>query len=247
MTPEPVPENTPAPLSTLGRIMGVYLDPKKAFADIVARPSWLVPVILLVVLALAFTYTYSTKIGWDTYFHKIAENNTRMQQMEPAAREAAIQQQIKFGPMFGYIFSAIGIPISILIVGAIILMMGKIGGATLNYKQSLAITSHGMLPGVISSILAIVVMFLKNPDDFNLQNPLAFNLAAFLEPPPNTGKFVYSLAKSFDLFTFWMIALMGVGIWVASRRMSLAKAIMLVAIPWLVWTFISSGLASVFS
>ena len=172
--------------------MNVFVDPKKAFTDIVARPTWIVPIVLLVLVSLAFTITYTTKIGWDRYFHQIADTNTRMQQMDAQARESAIQMQVKFGPIFGYLFSLIGIPIMALIVGGVVLLVTKLAGASLKFKQTFAIAAWAMLPGLISSALAIVVMFLKNPEDFNLQNPLAFNLAAFLEPPPNTGKFLYS-------------------------------------------------------
>lgn len=247
MTPQPSAENAAPPLGEVGRITGVYLDPKKAFADIAARPGWIVPVLLMVLAALAFTYTYTSRIGWERYFHQIAETNTRMQQLDAQQRETTIQQQVKFAPIGGYVFSVIGIPVSALIVGGVLLLMVKMGGASLTFKQTFGIAAYGMLPGLLSSILAIVVMFLKNPDDFNLQNPLAFNLAAFLEPPPNTGKFVYSLAKSFDLFTFWMILVMAVGISVAARKISFTKAVILVAVPWLIWIFVSSGLAGVFS
>ena len=199
MTPEAT-DNTKPGMSDIARVPAVFFDPKKAFADIAARPTWILPVVLLAVFAIAFTYTYSTRIGWEHYFRQIAETSTRMQQMDPQAREQAIQMQMKFGPISGYVFSVIGIPLMALIVGGVMLLMTKIGGASLKFKQTFAISAWAMLPGLISSILAIVVMFLKSPEDFNLQNPLAFNLAAFMEPPPNTGKMVYALAKSFDLF-----------------------------------------------
>ena len=243
MTPETASDNAPAPLSEVGRIPAVFIDPKRAFADIAARPTWILPAALLAVAALAFTYIYSTRIGWDHYFRQIAETNAKMQQMDAQQREQAIQMQVKFGPIGGYVFSIIGIPLVALIVGGVILLMTKMAGASLKFKQTFAISAWAMLPGLISSILAIVVMFLKNPDDFNLQNPLAFNLAAFLEPPPNTGKFIYTLAKSFDLFTIWMILLLAVGISVAARKISFTKAVILVAAPWLIWVLISSGLA----
>jgi len=223
--------------------MNVFVDPKKAFTDIVARPTWIVPIVLLVLVSLAFTITYTTKIGWDRYFHQIADTNTHMQQMDAQARESAIQMQVKFGPIFGYLFSLIGIPIMALIVGGVVLLVTKLAGASLKFKQTFAIAAWAMLPGLISSALAIVVMFLKNPEDFNLQNPLAFNLAAFLEPPPNTGKFLYSFAKSFDLFTIWMILLVAVGISVAVRKMPFAKALMLVVVPWFLLVLVGSGLA----
>jgi len=200
----------------------------------------------LIVAAIAFTYIYTTKIGWDRYFHQIAETNTRMQQLDAQQRETAIQQQVKFAPIGGYVFSVIGIPISMLVVGGVLLLVAKMGGESPRYKQTLGIASYGMLPGLISSILAIVVMFLKNPDDFNLQNPLAFNLGAFLTPPPNTGKFIYSLAKSFDLFTIWMILLMAVGLTAASRKMAFSKAVILIVVPWLLWVLVTSGLAGMF-
>jgi len=243
MTPETASDNAPAPLSEVGRIPAVFIDPKRAFADIAARPTWILPAALVAVAALAFTYIYSTRIGWDHYFRQIAETNAKMQQMDAQQREQAIQMQVKFGPIGGYVFSIIGIPLVALIVGGVILLMTKMAGASLKFKQTFAISAWAMLPGLISSILAIVVMFLKNPDDFNLQNPLAFNLAAFLEPPPNTGKFIYTLAKSFDLFTIWMILLLAVGISVAARKISFTKAVILVAAPWLIWVLISSGLA----
>jgi len=243
MTPETASDNAPAPLSEVGRIPAVFIDPKRAFADIAARPTWILPAALLAVAALAFTYIYSTRIGWDHYFRQIAETNAKMQQMDAQQREQAIQMQVKFGPIGGYVFSIIGIPLVALIIGGVILLMTKMAGASLKFKQTFAISAWAMLPGLISSILAIVVMFLKNPDDFNLQNPLAFNLAAFLEPPPNTGKFIYTLAKSFDLFTIWMILLLAVGISVAARKISFTKAVILVAAPWLIWVLISSGLA----
>jgi len=246
MTPEPSSPNAAPPLGEAGRITGVFLDPKKAFADIATRPSWIVPVVLLIVMGLAFTYTYSTRIGWDRYVHQILDNSTRVQNMEGPAREQAYNMQRKIAPYTFWVGSVVGTPVMILVAAAVLLLMCKMGGAALKFNQMFAIVSYAMLTGVISGILAIVVIYLKNPDDFNLLNPLAFNLAAFLEPPPSTGKFLYSLLKSFDLFTFWTIALEAVGISVAAPKVSFTKALMLVLTPWLIWTLVSSGFAGMF-
>jgi hypothetical protein len=247
MTPAPASDHAAPPLGEVGRITDVFIDPKKAFADIAARPSWIVPVVLLIVIGLAFTYTYSTRIGWDRYVHQIVDNSAKVQNMEPAQREQAIELQRKIVPYTFWAGSVLGPPIMILIAAAVLLLMCKMAGMPLKFNQMFAIVSYAMLTGLVAGILMIVVMFLKNPDDFNLLNPLAFNLGAFLEPPPATGKFIYGLAKSFDLFTFWTIALEAVGISVAAPKISFSKALMLVLTPWLVWTLVSSGLAGLFS
>ena len=242
MTPEPAPDNAP-PMSEVGRITGVYLDPKTAFADIAARPRWYVPLILLIVAAIAFTYCYTTHIGWRHYIAQTMENNPRTRDLPAEARETQINAGAKIAPIFGYVGSLIGIPVVALAIAGVLLLMSKMMGASLQFKQMFAITAYAMLPGLISSILAIIVMFLKNPDDFNLQNPLFFNIGAALEPPPNTGKFLYSLASSIDLFTFWTILLLATGISVAARKVPFSKALVAVVVPWVIWVLVKSAWA----
>ena len=245
MTPEPSDLATP-PLGEVGRITGVLTDPKKAFADIAARPSWILPVALMIVVGLAFTYLFTTKIGWHRYFEQIAETNTRMQQLDTQARENAIEMQAKFAPIGGYVFAVIGPVLTALIVGGILVLLCKMGGAALKFKQTFAFSAWAMLPRVIAGILAIVVMFIKNPEDFNLQNPLAFNLGAFMQPPPNSGKFAYSLATSVDLFTIWTILLLAVAMSVAARKMPFSKALMLIAIPWIILVLAGAAVSGMF-
>jgi len=227
--------------------MAVYFEPKKAFADIAARPGWIVPVILLIIIGIVGTSLIGSRIGWERAMRPMLENNKRMQQLEPAQRDAAIQQQIKFGPIFGYVAAVAYTPIKILLVAAVLLLMIKMAGASLKYKQMFAITAYASLPNLVAGILFIVVLFLKNPDEFNLQNPLAFNVAAFMEPPPATGRFLYSLGTSLDLFTIWIILLLAVGISAASRKVGFSKALMLVLTPWVIWVLVTSGLAGAFS
>ncbi|MGO4881597.1 MAG: Yip1 family protein [Bryobacteraceae bacterium] len=247
MTPDNPSDNSPKPMNEAGRITGVILDPKPTFADIVARPSWILPVVLSIVVGLAFIYFFTSRVGWDRYFHQLAEISTKMQQMEPAQRENAIQMQVKFGPPFGYVFAVIGPVLMALIVGGVVLLMAKLGGGSPSFKQTFAISAWASLPRILAGILAIVVMFIKNPEEFNLQNPLAFfNLGAFMEPPPNSSKFVYSLATSIDLFAIWTILLVAVGLMAAVRKMPFSKALILVLTPWVIWILAASAVAGMF-
>src|SRR5262249_23005294 len=152
----------------------------------------------------------------------------------------------KFAPIFGYVGSLVGIPVVALAIAGVLLLVCKMMGASLPFKQMFAISSYATLPGLISTILAIIVMYLKNPDDFNLQNPLFFNVGALLEPPPNSGKFIYSVASSLDLFSFWSMLLLATGISVAARRFPFSKAIVAVVTPWVIWVLVKSAWAGAF-
>jgi len=246
MTPDTSSDNAAPPLSEVGRITGVFLDPKKAFADIAARPRWIVPMVLLIVAYLAFMYCFTTHVGWEHSLRQAMETNSRMQQMDAQQRENAIQMQIKFAPMGAYVVGPIAIVVIALATAGVLLLVCKMMGAALGFKQMFGISAYAMLPGLISSILTIIVIFIKNPEDFNLQNPLAFNLGAFLEPPPNSSKALYSLATSIDLFSFWTILLLAVGVSVAAKKFPFSKALVAVVVPWVLLVLIKAGWASIF-
>jgi hypothetical protein len=91
----------------------------------------------------------------------------------------------------------------------------------------------------------MVVMFLKDPADFDLQHPLPLNLGAFLSP--QTAKWLQALASSFDLFAFWVILLMALGFSVGIKRMSYGKALTLVLLPWALVVLIRCGWVAAFS
>jgi hypothetical protein len=47
-------------------------------------------------------------------------------------------------------------------------------------------------------------------------------------------KWLMSLAGSLDLFTLWTIVLLAIGFSVAARKLSFSKALITIAIPWLI-------------
>ena len=59
-------------------------------------------------------------------------------------------------------------------------------------------------------MLSMVVLFLKDPDEFNLQNPLMFNVGGYLDA--NAPAALRSLGSSIDLFSIWIIVLLA---WIA--------------------------------
>ena len=63
MTPETAMSSEPQPqgMSEVSRLVGVFFEPKKVFADIAARPRWIVPLLLMIVSAIGITTLYSQK------------------------------------------------------------------------------------------------------------------------------------------------------------------------------------------
>jgi hypothetical protein len=252
MSPEMTPgaEAQPAGMSQISRLAGVFFEPKKTFEDIAERPKWFAPLLIFCLAMLAYFAVYGTRIGWSAYIDQQMETNPAMQQrleqMSPDQRASAIRLQERFVPIAFYGAAIVGLPVTLLLSSA--LMFGLASGvmsAGLRFKQVFAISCYSALPNVILRILAIVVMFLKNPGDFNVTNPVGFNPAAYMDPV-STSRFAYTALTGVDLFTMWALLLSAVGIKAAAgRRMSFGGALFVVVLPWAVLLLASAAASTI--
>jgi hypothetical protein len=204
--------------------------------------------ILVILAVMGIITAESQHIGWDRIFRHQMETNSRLQQMPADQREQTLAMQEKFASVGGYVFALIGVPVSDLIIAAVLLgIAGGLMGGGMRFKQVFAVVSYSGLPGVLTAILTAVVIFLKNPDDFNMQNPLAFNLGAFMDPN-TSSKFLYSLAGSLDLFVLWMIVLMATGLKAAAgKKLTFTGALVAVLLPWAIVVLGKAAIAGAFS
>jgi hypothetical protein len=248
MTPEMASSAEPSPqgMSGFARIVGVFFEPGKTFEDIGKRPTWLLPLLIIVLSTVAFSTLMGQHIGWDHVVRQQVESSSRAAQLTAEQRE----QQIAVGARMASFFSfatVVIIPLSYVIISALLLAMTAMMSGGLKFKQVYAVVCHSGLSGVIYALLCIVVMFIKKPEDFNVNNPLMFNVGSFMDPQGGS-KFIYSLATSIDLFSFWMIFLIATGLkGAAGKRLSFAGALTAVVVPWAIYVFGKSALAGIFS
>ena len=250
MTPELLPEQEPQPqgLGEASRLTGVFFEPAKTFADVAARPGFWAPLILVIVVSLAYMVLFGQHVGWERMIRHQTETSSRASQLTPEQRETQIQIGVKFAPVMTYAAILVGVPVVWLIWAAILLGIVKgMMSAQVRLKQVFAIICYASLPGAIMMLLAIAVMFMKPPDDFNLQNPLVFNPGAFMDPL-TSSKFLYSLATSLDLFRIWTLVLIAIGLKAAGgKQLSMGGAATAVFLPWAIWTFGAAARAGAFS
>ena len=88
MTPDVAPplETEPKPMNELSRIVGIFFEPDKTFADIAERPRWLVPMVLVILAGMAYIYLFGAHVGWGPYLHRLLDNNRQIQQLPPEQR-----------------------------------------------------------------------------------------------------------------------------------------------------------------
>jgi hypothetical protein len=206
--------------------------------------------VLVVLAAVGFYVAYGQHVGFERFLQQQMETNPRVQQQMsqiPAEkRDQAIAMQAKFTGIGYYAGTAIVMPIVFVISAALTLAFSAMMSAGLRFKQVFGIVTHGALPQVIKMILATVVLFLKNPNDFDLTNPLAFNAAAFMDPQ-TSSKFLRTFAIAFDAFALWGVILVAIGLKAAAgRRLSFGGALFAALGPTLLFVLLGASVAAMF-
>jgi hypothetical protein len=243
-TAAPVPEAQPS-INPFGRIVGVFFSPKKTFAQIAERPSWLVPLLLMAILGTAVGAMLNTKMNWGDYIRHKAEENQRFAQLSEEQKDQALAPQVKFWSKFSYGIGAVGVPISALLFALIYWgAFNLFTGAGLRYGSAFGIAAHAFLPTVIQNILAMIILPLKNYGDVNPESIVATNVKAFLgEDAP---KWLQALGSSLDLFWIWFMVLAAIGFAAANpKKIKTGTAISIVFGLWGVWVLAKVAWAAI--
>ena len=244
--PDPAPEQQ-GPINHIGRIIGVFFSPSQTFADIARRPSWVIPVLLSTVVTLAAFAVMNKKVDWRDVAMKRIEESPRAAQLSAEQKQQQAEVGAKITP---YILYASGLLIPVLfavIVGAVMLgAFNLIGGAGTNYGTAMSIVAHANLVFVLSSILFVIILFLKPPGTLDVDNPIATNVAAFM--PEGTSKALLALGKSIDIFTIWLLVLTGIGFAATNpRKLKVGGAIGIAFAVWAAFVVCRVGWAFIFS
>jgi hypothetical protein len=257
--PPPVPtvdlpqEPVQLGLSEPARIVDTFIAPRKVFDDIRKNQSWWVPWLLSSLLFTAFFYTVDKKIGFDTITEIQVSRATgfmkrALDQMPPEKRQSAVERQAK-GLRVGTLYlSWLNVLIAGLVVAGLLMATFNFGfGAEIKYREALSATFYAYLPRILLAILGMITLFAGvNPDGFDLENPVATNLAAFLDPS-SSSKFLYRLLGGIDVLAIWVVILLGIGFSrLCRKKVSTGSAVAAVAVWYAVYVLGRAGLALIF-
>jgi hypothetical protein len=121
-----------------------------------------------------------------------------------------------------------------------------IAGARVSFAQALGVVSYSWVPGIIGGVIGLILLFVKAPETIDLEHLVASDVGAFLSG--DSPKWLMSLCTSLNLFTFWEIALMGIGFSAASpKKVSIGKGIAIVGACWALYVLAKVGWVGAFS
>lgn len=236
-------------MSTPETLANIFFDPSATFAALRARPRFLVAALLIVAFTILVTALLFQKVKFEDVVRQAIENNPRTSQMTAEQKQQAIEMQSK--PVFKYIglsAPAIG-TVAVLAAGAGIYLLGvMLMGGRMSYKQALSVwTYSSFAPAVLGTILAVILLFLKSPDDLDFNRPgaglLVTNVGAFLGS--GSSPILRAALSWLDLFTFYGMYLAATGLRIVGK-LSSGGAWTVVLALWFIGMLFSVVRAAVF-
>ncbi|HKV37831.1 MAG TPA: Yip1 family protein [Blastocatellia bacterium] len=249
----------PAQIGPAGRFVGVILSPTATFADINRKPTWLIPMIIAIVLGIGFFTFYNWRVKPD--WREIARQQVEKRAERPGATELTEEQKnaqievatkfMSYTPIIAPVAVVVFVPIVYLFVAGVLALGSLLFQAKATFKKILSIyawTSCSV--GVVSAIVNTAILMTKDRDTLKGLNPsnfgelVATNLGAILQP---ASPFIKSFTQSLDIFSFWSIILVSVGLAAVggTKKFTKGKAATLVVLAWLCYVLIKSAAASI--
>jgi len=218
--PVPAPEPQ-ASLSPIARIFGVFFSPRATFEDIVRKPSWVAPLVVLFITGLLLNVALATHANWiEVVKGQIAKNKmaaSQFENMDEAKKDAMYERGASQAKTIRYVRGVIGWPLALLFSSLVYFGLYRlIGGARVTYGLTFAIVAFATLPMGLREILGAIVALFKDPSAIDPENYLASNPAVFLGPDAPLWQVV---ALGFlDIFAIWALVLVAVGFTAADPK-----------------------------
>jgi hypothetical protein len=242
---EPEPVGTPTPstkqkYSAVQRLWMMFTSPGEVFSDIAIKPTWLLLIVTLVILGVAYQAVVIPHVDIEeTIRARFAEQGREVneEQIETAVKVTGIIARL----------SPVIIPTMGLIIAALFyFLMLKIVASDADFVHALSTTLHGSWPPTLVQIVltGALIQRIDKVQPGQLEHLVKANLGAFLSP--DIPAWLMAAASTVSVFSIWAVILLIIGFSTVGK-MSRAKAAVVTLVPWGVWIVAKATLAAVFS
>jgi hypothetical protein len=166
--------DAPPPMSTVGRLTGIFFEPTNVFRNLRAHPHWLAAILIMGCLNAAYV---------SAFYHRLTPEriiNFTMDKLEespikppPEAMAKARTQGVEQAksPIFqagNAVKTIVGVFFGVAFIAALFLLGVLAFGGRMHFWQAYAVTAFAAFPVlVIQRVISFIILFVKSPDDIH--------------------------------------------------------------------------------
>ncbi len=232
-------------MSSFQRVISVLFQPTKTFQELRERPTWVAPLLLLLLC--------SGVAGWVAVHHVDPDAQRQMIRKtledrgmtgedldQGVERGAAFYEKLRpFLPVIGLV----GAVAVYLLVALLFWGLFNLAGGESTFPRAFSTNLHGLIPQALKALVMIPIILSKgviDPKALQSGSLLVSNLASFA--PDDAALWVRTLLSSVDFFTLWSLVLLVLGFSVTTKVKRGTSTAVIVGC-WLVWVAVHTGWA----
>jgi len=233
------------PMSFTDKLVNIFASPGELYENVRLTPvthgNWLIPTLILVVVGALLGYAVMTNPSLSDQFKRMAsqemekafEKQVQQGKMTAEQVEQAREQAAQFGSI-GVIMTRIGGAvvgpfITLFLVSLVYWLLGKgVMKAVVPYWKVAEVVGLAFFITVLDTVVTTILMF-------GLDQIFAVPSLSLLIPDFSIENKFHLLAASMNIFTFWNLGVIGIGLSRIFQR-DFPKVLVLVVALWLLWT-----------
>lgn len=211
------------------------MSPVRTFASIAARPTWLLPLLLWIASSFLLGQLIVSRTDLRSTIRESAERRGRR------LSESELDLVVERTRRFAWI-AVIGLPVIAAATAGVLWAGCQAFGWDVRFRQSLGVTSHAFLPATLSSLALLAVLWNRDAiDPRSVGDALHTNLGFLVDS--RADPVLHGLLSSLDLFSFWGMGLLVLGL-AAAAKASRARMAALVGSLWALFVLGKAGVAA---
>ncbi len=231
---KPDPEGV-SRMSTPNTLLNIFISPAETFQNLRHHPRWLVAALIISLLSTVFLNLFIYRLTAERVVNYTVDKTLEMPMLNDearkqieAGRQSTIEENKNLVSKTGQAVSTFGATVLRYSVYALVfLVFALVMGGKINFWQAFSVAVYAAFPvAVVSSILSIIILFLKDPVDIHpilgQGNLVQENLGFLFNPAERPA--LYSFAAHISLFWFYWLWLIATGLKNAGERISTSAA-----------------------
>jgi hypothetical protein len=215
-----------------GSFGSMFLSPLSTLESFRENPRWLLPILISAFVSACANFYVIQRIGLAHLVDAISRNKAVIDPQGAMDNALAHQNQIFF---IQAIIAFAGPILIVLAIAAVVWLLLVLFGYNIEWKQTFAVAAYAnMLSTVLQQgMIALTVTWIADTGKFDMNNPLATNIAFFLKP---LSPAAFRALSALDAITFMNMVLLIIGLTRVCSSLSKGKASMIIGIPWMIYT-----------
>ena len=227
---------TSEPMSALSGVLKVLFQPRVVFASLQSKPNWVLPLVIFLVLTVVATVILYPIILSDILANISSNPDFTEEQRGTAVEQVTSRLSLPVIAVPGILYQAF----AFFAIAAVFFFVANIllGGEG-KFVQMLSVTGLSLLVSIPEDLIKVPMILAKKTMKIHT------DLALFL-PSSMEDNLFYNLLSHLDIFNFWKVYLIGLGMAVL-YKFSLKKSMTAGFVVWGVYILTASMLGKFLS